>query len=290
MLWHGFGHLAYVEPTVSILDAVVALHSDIQHSSEWWQLQNLNDKRFRFPKFPSPEHDFVLYILIRFAPEPLLYLFLSNVPLTQKDGVNPLVYAVPGKTEHARTLLSHGAKLHISARSIQAYYPGYGLLIEAAARADDRPLVDLFLEEGSPVPHQFFSTVLLADRSLICPFTLARLLQTDEFMEWAILISNEKLLTLLVEHMNRQNWIESGGNVVKIVRRLKQIGCDLAGHPSFTEALLDRALRAGDISGIRYLLSDLNVQLPPNILLDGSPDAEMTRFLIRNGANICLGR
>jgi len=294
VLDHGFYHLSYVEPTDRILDSIVAFHRDIQqHPSEWEALQTL--ERIRPVELPSLQHDVVLYILIRYAPDPLLHLFLCRSPVAEKEGINPLIYVVPGKIEHARTLLAHGAKLGFSGQFNKTYDFLSGLPIEAAADAGDSELVDLFLEEGSPVPHRLFSAKLFGRRKYSDAHILTRLLQTDEFMEWAIDVLNEKLLIPALHGL--ANWLDwqnsAEGDVVVMARRLKQIGCDLDGHTSFVEALLRNAAHTGDISSIQHLLSDLKVQLPSDIILldRGSflhqrSDAETIRFLIRNGANI----
>ncbi|KAG8215847.1 hypothetical protein J3R82DRAFT_7791 [Butyriboletus roseoflavus] len=55
----------------------------------------------------------MLYILITFAPEPLLHSFLGRSSVKPRAGTNPPVYAAQlNKAEHARTLLSQGAALN----------------------------------------------------------------------------------------------------------------------------------------------------------------------------------
>jgi len=150
---------------------------------------------------PSSPHDVVLYILIRYGPDPLLHRFLCCSPLAEREGINPLIYTVPGKVEHAHILLMHGAKLGSSGKFTQPF--GFlsdlpsGLPIEAAAESGDSELVDLFLVEGSPVPYKLVSAQYFESlfHHSLGPdaHIFTRLLQTDEFMEWVLQIFGSQL-------------------------------------------------------------------------------------------------
>ena len=238
----------------------------------------------------------MLYILIGYASESFLRLFLGRAPLRTKEGTNPLIYTAKDKVEHAQTLLARGAKLDRRGKLIHTYWRDHietGLPIEAAIREGDRVLVDLFITEGSPVPHGLFSAALLAEGvSTIPAHVLARLLQTDEFVEWAANIEDKTLLLRALDHQNYHSWGQPmEQDVVIMARRLRQIGCDFLGDNSPVEMLLRQAASAGHISTIEYFLSEPNVLLPPDILLDASkvdhPNGAMIRFLICNGADTC---
>lgn len=199
MVLRGFDHLAHIKPTRIILNAIIRLHSDVQqYPLEWKTMCKAATDLYPHHCLPSLEHDLVLYILIRYAPESLLRLFLGRAPVRVKTGTNPLIYAVTGKVEHARILLSHGAKLDLCGMFVRAYENGCisGLPIEAAIRGGDRKLVDLFFAEGSPVPHRLFSVTLLGEACFPIPtHVMARLLQADEFVEWAKNIEHKSPLT-----------------------------------------------------------------------------------------------
>ena len=297
MVLRGFDHLAHIKPTRIILNAIIRLHSDVQqYPLEWKTMCKAATDLYPHHCLPSLEHDLVLYILIRYAPESLLRLFLGRAPVRVKTGTNPLIYAVTGKVEHARILLSHGAKLDLCGMFVRAYENGCisGLPIEAAIRGGDRKLVDLFFAEGSPVPHRLFSVTLLGEACFPIPtYVMARLLQADEFVEWAKNIEHKSPLLRILDHRNYDLSNQPmEDDVVVIARRLRQIGCDLSGDNSFIQTLIRQAAYAGHISTIEYFLSEFEVSLPPDMLLDasrnGGSNEAMIRFLIHNGADVYI--
>lgn len=246
--------------------------------------------------WPRPQDDFVLYILIRYASMSLLRLFLGRAPVRTKPETNPLIYAVGVVVERARILLLHGAKLDLSGTFVPTNGNGCisALPIEAAVQEGDRKLVDLFLAEGSPVPNRLFSATLPVKGHFSIPArVIPRLLQTDEFVEWAMKLEDK---TSLLRAMDLRNYSyryfnpQEEGDVVGLVRRLRQIGLDLSGDNSFVEILLRQAAYAGHISTIKYLLLESEIPLPRDILLDASLcdhcNEAMICFLIRNKAGV----
>lgn len=301
VLLHGFDHLSHTKPSRSILNAIVALYSDVQQYPLEWKLVcdwEIATSYYVNPGLPSLEHDFVLYILIGYAPERLLRLFLGRAPVQAKRGTNPLIYAARRQVEYARTLMSHGAKLDLCGKFIFTYRGGFasGLPIEVAVREGDHEVVDFFITEGSPVPHKLFSDVLLEETIHIRAQVVTSLLQTDEYVEWATTMADSdkaQLLRILVhETYFNSIWQPADEDMIIMTRRLTQIGRDFSGGDYFDQMVLRQAAYKGHISIIKYLLSEFNASLPPNILLDalahGHPDATVIRFLIRNGTDIHL--
>ena len=189
-LSHGFRHLAHINSrNRAVLHAIETLHSNAQkHPLEW-------DRLYRQSRYalPTLKDDFVLFILIAFASAPLLRLFIGRTRLKWKDGTNPLVYAAHfGKIEHARILLSNGVNLNRRGWDTNVNHRQF-LPLEAAIRRGHFPMVNLFLAEGSPVPHEVFVNTF-ALRSWSPALIMSRLLQTDEFVEWAADVQDEGLL------------------------------------------------------------------------------------------------
>jgi ankyrin repeat protein len=271
----GFRHLAHTNPrNRAILHAIKILHSNAQrHHLEWDQFQRRSNGRW-----PTLQDDFVLFILIAFAPTPLLRSFIGNAQLKCKDGTNPLIYAACfGEVEHARILLSSGVSLNR-----RGYLDHHQLLpLEAAVRRYDLRMVNLFLTEGSPVPHELFMRVL--ERYCDIPARIvSRLVQTDEFVEWAPDARDEGLLLRALDPMRYAvpNMFRPSQQDMDIIQqRFVQIGCDPSTR--FDETSLRHAVSAGHVSTVQRMLSR-NTSFPPDIILDAS------RSTMSNAEMICL--
>ena len=274
----GFHHLAHINPrNRAILHAIKTLHSIAeQHPSEWDQLCRRSDNAW-----PDLKHDFVLFILIAFAPPPLLRSFIGRDQLKWKDGTNPLIYATYfNKVEHARILLSSGVGLNRRGRDIYLYHHQL-LPLEAAIRWGNFCMVNLFLAEGSPVPHELFVRAL-ERYCAISACNVSRLLQTDEFVEWAADVQDEGLLLRaldLTQYPPTRAFPTSQQDIDTTQRRLVQIGCDPSSR--FDETSLRHAVSAGHVSTVQHMLSR-NMSFPPDIILDAS------RSITSNAEMVCL--
>ncbi|KAF8415256.1 hypothetical protein L210DRAFT_865949, partial [Boletus edulis BED1] len=184
-------HFGYLGSTFKLaLDDIAVLAEDIQqHSWIWdnvcipgrWDTWEINIK----PHWPAAIHDLLLYILVAFAPNAFMDAFFRRTALKPKEGTNPLVYAAQfSKDEHARTLLSRGARLN--RRGWEAVGYCQSLPIEVAFRNWDFAMVNLFVEEGCTVPSHIFTEPIPARESGFPPFlsfTARLLLQVDDFAE-----------------------------------------------------------------------------------------------------------
>ena len=281
-----FSHIAHINPgNTVVLRAIEALHSNAQqHPSEWDELR----RTYPFFGWPTLQHDFVLCILIRFAPEPLLHSYLGSAQLKLKDGTNPLIYAVhSGEIECARIFLLRGVKLNC--RGWDVHRQGQFLPLEVAVYCERSDMINLFLAEGSPVPHELFVRALRWDpgTSIHAPI-MSRLLQTDEFAEWAADVQDQGLLLRaldLPQHVTFRHSEQDTRIVIK--RRLVQLGCGPSTR--YNETSLRDAVSAGYISTVEHMLS-LNLLLPPDIILDASrsrtSNTEMIHLCLSRGSDV----
>ena len=280
----GLDHFAHINPgNTVVLRAIEALHLIAQqHPSEWDELCGRSGTGL----WPTLKHDFVLYILIRFAPEPLLRSYLGSAQLKLKDGTNPLIYAAHSfnSLEHARIMLSRGVKLN--RRGWDVHRPGQFLPLEVAVYYKNYEVVNLFLAEGSPVPYELFVIALHRHGGELSAEIVSRLLQTDEFTEWAADVQDQGLL-LRALNPTRYRYFFSEQDADTIERRLVQLGCDPSTR--FNETSLRHAVSAGLVSTVEHMLS-LNIPLPPDIILDASCSrtsyAKMIHLCIRKGCDI----
>lgn len=276
----GFQHLGHVESANrEVLRAIEALQSDVWlHSREWEQLC-VRSKSWN-TCWPTPKHDLVLFVLIGFAPAPLLRLYISRTQLGPKNGTNPLTYAASfRKIEHARVLLSKGVRLDREGWDPREHHPV--LPLEVAARLWDHHMVHLFLTEGSPVPYELFERVV-REHIEVPACVVSKLLQTDEFVEWATTVGDERRLLCVLDPAQYIGYKPSEEDLEPIERRLIQIGLDTSVR--FEETSLRIAVRAGHVSIVKRMLSR-NIPLPPDIILDAS-SPEMIRFLLRLGSDV----
>ena len=275
----GFSHLSHVDPTnEAVLRAIETLHSNAQrHPLQWNQLCRRSNYAL-----PTLKHDFVLFILIAFAPAQLLRLFIGHTQVKSKDGTNPLVYAACfGTVEHARILLSSGVSLNCGGRDPDLDHHQV-LPLEVAVKRAKFHMVNLFLDEGSPVPHELFVLALKHHGCQLPARIVSRLLQTKEFEEWATDGQDEGLLLRALDPLQYSPYRPSQHDMDTIHSRLLQIGCNPSTR--LNETSLRRAVFAGHVSDVRHMLS-LGIQLPADILLNAS-NAEMIRLCLSTGCDI----
>ena len=276
----GFQHLGHVDPANrEVLRALETFQSDVQpHSLEWEQL--CERSRPLDDHWPSLKHDLVLYILIAFAPAELLRLYMDYAPLKPKDGTNPLTYAASSrKIEHAKILLSKGFR--VDRKGWDTGEHRQVLPLEVAAKRRNHSMVHLFLTEGSPVPYELFDATV-REYSRISSSVASKLLQTDEFVEWATLVrDDERRLLRMLDPTHYIGGCPSEEDIESIERRLVQIGCDTSAR--FDETSLRHAVRAGHISIVKRMLLR-GIPLPSDIILDAS-SSEMICLLLNLGSS-----
>lgn len=281
----GFGHLAYVNPrNKAILRALRGLQSDAErYPLQWKQLYDgvCTDLTPR----PDPEDDLALSILIASAPDALLRLYISSTRWRPKDGTNPLIYAVSHKKiEHAKSLLLRG--VDVNRRGWVAR--GHQFLpLEIAVGHGDRDMVDLFLHSGSCVPRELFAGVF-TEGHLTHARTFSRLLQTDEFAEWAIEVQDEELL---LRALDQKRYFTFDGGLAEqdidvIERRLIQIGSK--PPPRSDEASIRYAVSQGHVATVKDMLAK-DTTFPPDIILDACrerPNPTMIHLCLDMGGGV----
>jgi ankyrin repeat protein len=286
----GFHHLAHINSGHrAVLRAIETLHLNAQRHPLGWDQLCWRSNTFGIP-WPTLKHDFVLYILTAFAPAPLLRSFIGRALLKSKDGTNPLIYAARlGTAEHARILLSSGVSLN--RRGWDIYLDHHQVLpLEAAVTGrGDKRIVDMFLTEGSPVPHELFVSALRRYCNIPAR-SVSRLLQTDEFVEWAADVQDEGLLLRALDPTRyplTHTFQPSQQDTDVAQRRFVQIGRDPSTQ--FDETSLRHAVSAGHVSTIQRMLSQ-NASFPPDIILDASrsttSNAEMICLCLNMGSDV----
>lgn len=286
----GFDHLAHVSPcNMTILHAIKDFQSDAEQQHRNWK--QLCEYALRANILPhlALRHDLALCILIAYAPEPLFRSFirLSHAKLQPRDGTNPLIYAACfGKIEHARTLVSNGADVNSRGWDIYGSHRHPLLPLEAAIRSGHPAMVDFFLGEGSHVPNKLFADAIMVSSTFPIASIVSRLLQTDEFVEWAAEIQDEELLLRALDQ-NRYVCYKGGlseQDIDIIERRLTQLGCK--PPPRSDEASLRYAVSEGHVSTVRHMLLQA-IHFPPDIILDASysrgTNSTMIRILLNAG-------
>lgn len=292
-------HLRYLGRGCKIvLQYMKALDANVRLCASFWDNICLHAKRGRHSQalsWPSSRHDFMLYVLVAVAPNSLLNAFLRRAALKPKEGTNPLVYAAYfNKVEHAQTLLLRGANANRRGWEIVICRQAFPL--EVALYYRHYAMVAFLVEEGSTVPPHIFSH-LLSDRydPVEIPASTARiLLQSADFAEAAnglqyepisqfALISSESL------HVDRSVQEE---DLLKIIRRLIQVGCDPFACNSRGATSLHVAIEHGHISIIQYLIS-LGAPFSSELLVAlGSWNiwkrVPILRCLVENGADVCV--
>ena len=276
-----FDHLTHLEPTDdAILDSMVAVQSEIQkHPLEWKCMCGLAALYQPYKSWITPEHDFVICVLISMFPEPFLRAFLSRNLPTTKYNSNPLVHTVQfNKVEHARTLLSRGVDVDSSGCDVFWNAGERAVPLVAALDRGNEVLVDLFLKEGSAaIPRQVYSTIFGEYHCEYAPHLVSSLLQADEFVEWAAEVQDAGIL---LRPLNIWRYPWNGGQtseedlLVAMGRRLVQIGLDMSSENFLL--MLVFAVSREHLSLLEYLFC-INAPIPSGILV-----AEETAPLIRD--------
>ncbi|KAF8135794.1 hypothetical protein EV363DRAFT_1551923, partial [Boletus edulis] len=288
----------------SALPDVAVLAKDIQRHSWTWDNvcipagQSRRKTKTVKPGWPAASHDLLLYILVAFASNSFMSAYFRRTALKLKDGTNPLVYAAYfDKDQHARTLLSRGARLNHRGWDIDGYRQS--LPIEVAFYHQHYSMVTYFVEEGSPIPPCIFThSFSLGLPNFFfnrVPLFIARLLiQADEFVEnmnncfkesavQAMETSNESIMRSSITEQD----------LIVFARRFIQVADEHFTADSVRQAFFRFAVAQGYLSAARYLLM-LGTLLPPDILVQlhlhhnlGSwKTAPMILFLVENGADI----
>ena len=147
-------------------------------------------------------------------------------------------------------------------------------------------MVDLCLAEGSPVPPALFVSASKC-RCDLAGNIVSRLLQTDEFVEWAAVDAQDEGQLLRALDPGRYYTLNpSQQDMHTIQRRLVQIGCNPSTR--FNETSLRHAVSAGHLSDVQHMLS-LGIRLPPDIILDASrsaSNAAMIRLCVSTGCDV----
>ena len=284
----GFNHLAYLGSANHVaLKDMVTLQSDIhRHPAAWEGIRRMSQRYNRSVPWPGSEHDFMLYTLTTFASDLLLQAFLgpSRRILKPKYQTNPLVYAAHfGKPKHARLLLSCGAKINEKGLVIDA--SRQALPLEVAVSRQHDAMADLLLSTGSIVPKQLFT--LPTNHNF--PIRIARrLLQTDEFVEWAAQPGNR--LPAPVGLLERRLPLVYERDIIIMIRRLVQVGLDPATRNSARKTALHFAIAGGYQAVVVYLLS-IGTPLPLDFMFaisraTSSERIPMLRLIVNAGADV----
>ncbi|KAF8441584.1 hypothetical protein L210DRAFT_2081228 [Boletus edulis BED1] len=277
----------------SALPDVAVLAKDIQRHSWAWDHVCIPARRSRReietvkPRWPAAAHDILIYILVAFASNSFMSAYFRRTALKPKDGTNPLVYAAYfGKDEHARTLLSLGAKLNHRGWEIDGYRQS--LPIEVALYHQQYSMVTYFVEEGSPIPPCILSSLGGV------PFIARVLIQADEFVEHMNNCFQESAVYAM-ETLNRLIAHSSitEQDLIVFARRFVQVADEHSTAESVRQAFFRFAVARGYLSAARYLLT-LGTLPPPDLLIQlyhhpGSwKTAPMILFLVENGADVSV--
>lgn len=257
IFFHGFDHLKHVQSTnVGVLDDMIALRSDMQQHPDQWacilkqthlprSLSWHPDQWACIPKqthlpwnlsWLTPKHDFIIYLLITSLPESSLCAFLRRSPFKAFEGTNPLIYATHfGSIEHAKALISRGIS-DVNSTGLDVGSSCQLCPLEVAFYRGHRPLFDMFLSHWmATVPPQLFS-VIFDGLCSTSPYIVAKLLQCDEFAEWAAKDRHNKSL-LRVFETNQYQMYSTEQDLLSMLRRLVQVGCDLSAPDSLQPVL-----------------------------------------------------
>ena len=261
----GFHHLAHVDPRSSfVLEALQSLGSDVRHyPSHWERLCEVREEELRwpYPPWPSPRHDFELYVLTAYSTARHLELFLSDRHVIKpRIGTNALVYAADlRKTEHAMVLLAFGAD--VNKRSLAIDDSHWTSPLEVSIDRGDDALVGELLQRGCSLPADLLATTVCLP--WCSTRVLSRLMETDEFVEWAHDIGDEKLYRGVFNSARPDagDIRKTDEDHVVLARRLRQLGQDLSADSPFGKELIERAVHAAHISMLEFLLPQ--DQAPP---------------------------
>ncbi|KAF8549430.1 ankyrin [Imleria badia] len=286
----GFNHLAHLgSANRVVLNDMMALQMDIQRYPDAWEMiyQMSRDRKPPTP-WPAEKHDFMFYVLIAFSSSSLFLAFLRrchNV-LKLRYQTNPLIYAAHfGKAHHAEMLLSRGAKVNERGLVIDASCQALPLEIAVARRNDS--LVDLFLSAGSMVPKRLFTLSTYYNKF---PVRIVRmLLETDQFVEWAVDPGNKLPSPLRILEQGPALAYEA--DIVFIIRKLVQVGVDHAEQDAAQRTALDFAILGGYRAVTVYLMLIGTPLGSSNFTssarrITPSERASMVRLIVYAGVNV----
>ena len=290
----GFNHIAHVDPgSMVVLEALQSFGSNVRHHPSHWDcLCELREENLRssYPPWPSSRHDVALYLLIAYSSSGLLELFLSTYgPLKPRVGTNPLVYAADlRKTKHAMVLLACGADINMRGMVVDDSHKA--LPLDVAIDLADDVLVGELLQRGCVVSSQVLSTAVCMP--WCSTRVLVKLMQTDEFVEWASDIGDEKLYRGVFNSArpNAGDSRKTDEDHVALARRLRQMGQELSADSPFGGELVERAVHAAHTSTLEYLLPP-DQPPPPRFLIaastgNTSETVSVVHFLLRRGVDI----
>ncbi|KAF8556080.1 ankyrin [Imleria badia] len=249
----GFNHLAYLGSTnYVVLSDMMALQLDIQRYPDAWEVVYQISQHHKPPiPLPARKHDFMFYVLIAFSSASLFLAFLrrNHNVLKPQYQTNPLVYAAHfGKARHAEMLLSCGAQ--VNERGLVVDASRQALPLEIAAGRWHDAVVDLLLSAGSMVPKRLFTP---SPYYYNLPVRIIRrLLETDQFVEWAVEPGNELPSPLKI--LEQRPPLVYEADTISIIRRLVQVGVDLTERDTAQRTVLHFAILGGYQALMVYLL------------------------------------
>ncbi|KAI9567489.1 ankyrin repeat-containing domain protein [Boletus coccyginus] len=286
---NGFSHLAYLgSANHVVLNDMMALRLDIERYSDAWEVIYQMSHHHKPPiPWPTRKHDFMHYVLIAFSSASLFLAFLRrhcNV-LEPRDQTNPLVYAAHfGKAQHAQMLLSRGAKVNERGLVVDASHQALPFEIAVWRRHD--AVIDLLLFAGCVVPRRLFALSTYYYKFPV--HVVRRLLETDQFVEWATEPKSELPSPLrILEHRPP---LAYEADIIFIIRRLVQVGVDPAEHDSAHRTALYFAILGGYQAVVVYLLL-IGAPFPPDFIsvvsrTTSSERIPMLRLIVEAGADI----
>lgn len=271
VLADGFRHLGYLESdNAGILNDMESLQRlIIRYAWEWDRLCKLVPSVRSGIPWPGSRHDFTMYTLLGFASDTLFHTFLDHSDLAPREGTNPLVYAAQlGKIGHARALILRGANVNHQAFVVDKLavtdsdtdtqesdaddpdvqtsnadsFMECKAPIEIAVDHWDAKMLDLFLGQGSSIPDRLLTRVLRVHPHQFPLYIIRRLLQTPQFVEWAVTSGdNRQLLEEIVE--DEEDFEQD--DLILATRRLVEVG--------HAESLLLVAVEKGCIPVVRAM-------------------------------------
>ncbi|KAG6374511.1 hypothetical protein JVT61DRAFT_4555 [Boletus reticuloceps] len=270
---------------------MIALRSEIlKHPLEWTHMSRFASLYHPYKSWITPDHDFILCVLISKFPEPFLHAFLHRAPRKAKYSSNPLVHTVQlDKVDHARTLLLYGVDVNSVGWDIEdseGLRRSLKLPLEAALQRENSVLLDLFLKEGSAmVSRKVYSTIFDGQHCDYPPQFVSSLLQADDFVEWAAEVHDTRLLRALNRDRYRQRQVTEEDLLV-MIRRLVQIERSTSPLGSSEHILLIVALAAsgGHLTLLEYLFS-INAPMPSGIFFT-EKTAPFVHNLALQGLNV----
>jgi ankyrin repeat protein len=162
------------------------------------------------------------------------------------------------------------------------------LPLEVAVSRQHDAMVDLLLSLGSIVPKQVFA--LSTNHNFPIRIT-RRLLQTDEFMEWAAESGNR--LPSPVGLLERRLPLVYERDIIIMIRRLVQVGLDPTVRNSAKKTALHFAIAGGYQAVVVYLLL-IGTPIPFDFIsavsrATFSERIPILRLIVDTGAEICVG-